>query len=348
MSAARPRLAAYAPTLVPIRPMSSDEIRSTYLEFFEERDHLRLPVRVAGPGRARSLGAVHGRRDAPAQALFPRAGAPAAPARDHMPEDVPHGRHRDHRHHHPASHVLRDARQLLVRRLLQARGGALRLGALDRRLRLPTPRTSGSRCSRATKSSGWAPTRRRSRPGSRSACRASGSSSARARRTSGRPARPGRAARARSCISTAASSSASPTTCPAATTSASWSTGTSCSCSSTRTRSTSLTPLPAKNIDTGLGLNRLALILQGKPTVFETDQFAPLIALGEELSGRRYGEDFPTDRALRVLADHGRAMTLPARRRRRALQRGPRLRAAADHAPRDPARPRARAASRAS
>jgi len=70
-----------------------------------------------------------------------------------------------------------------------------------------------------------------------------------------------------------------------------------------------LTPLPAKNIDTGLGLNRLACILQGKATVFETDQFAPLIALGEELSGRRYGDEFPTDRALRVLADHGRAMT---------------------------------------
>jgi alanyl-tRNA synthetase len=70
-----------------------------------------------------------------------------------------------------------------------------------------------------------------------------------------------------------------------------------------------LTPLPAKNIDTGLGLNRMACILQGKATVFETDQFAPLIELGEELSGRRYGEDFPTDRALRVLADHTRAMT---------------------------------------
>jgi alanyl-tRNA synthetase len=70
-----------------------------------------------------------------------------------------------------------------------------------------------------------------------------------------------------------------------------------------------LTPLPAQNIDTGLGLNRLAAILQDKDTVFETDQFAPLISLGEELSGRRYGHDFPTDRALRVLADHARSMT---------------------------------------
>ncbi len=70
-----------------------------------------------------------------------------------------------------------------------------------------------------------------------------------------------------------------------------------------------LTPLPAKNIDTGLGLNRLAAILQNKETVFETDQFAPLIALGEELSGQPYGEEFATDRALRMLADHTRAMT---------------------------------------
>jgi alanyl-tRNA synthetase len=70
-----------------------------------------------------------------------------------------------------------------------------------------------------------------------------------------------------------------------------------------------LTPLPAKNIDTGLGLNRLAAILQGKSSVFETDQFAPLISLGEDLSGTRYGQEFKTDRALRVLADHARAMT---------------------------------------
>jgi len=73
--------------------------------------------------------------------------------------------------------------------------------------------------------------------------------------------------------------------------------------------SSQLRPLPANNIDTGLGLNRMAAILQDKPSVFETDQFWPLIELGEELSGRRYGEDFATDRSLRILADHSRAMT---------------------------------------
>ncbi len=70
-----------------------------------------------------------------------------------------------------------------------------------------------------------------------------------------------------------------------------------------------LAPLPARNIDTGMGLNRMAAILQDKPSVFETDQFEPLIALGEELSGTRYGAGFEADRAMRILADHARAMT---------------------------------------
>ncbi len=70
-----------------------------------------------------------------------------------------------------------------------------------------------------------------------------------------------------------------------------------------------LTPLPASNIDTGLGLERMAAIQQGVPSVFETDLFRPLIELGEELSGRRYGEAQRIDRALRILADHSRAMT---------------------------------------
>ncbi|MGH2855073.1 MAG: alanine--tRNA ligase [Solirubrobacteraceae bacterium] len=70
-----------------------------------------------------------------------------------------------------------------------------------------------------------------------------------------------------------------------------------------------LVELPTRNIDTGLGLNRMAAILQGRESVFETDQFQPLIDLGEELSGRRYGEEPTTDRALRILADHARGMS---------------------------------------
>jgi alanyl-tRNA synthetase len=71
----------------------------------------------------------------------------------------------------------------------------------------------------------------------------------------------------------------------------------------------SLEPLPKRNIDTGLGVERLAALLQDVPSVFENDQFRPLVALGEELSGRVCGSDQATTRALRVLADHGRAMT---------------------------------------
>src|SRR4051794_34115559 len=70
-----------------------------------------------------------------------------------------------------------------------------------------------------------------------------------------------------------------------------------------------LRPLPAQNIDTGLGLNRMAAILQGTDSVFETDQFVPLIRLGEELSGKAYGTAEDADRALRILADHTRGMS---------------------------------------
>ena len=71
-----------------------------------------------------------------------------------------------------------------------------------------------------------------------------------------------------------------------------------------------LTPLPAKNIDTGLGLNRLASILQDKPSVFETDQFcAADRARGGAVRAGATGRTIATDRALRMLADHTRAMT---------------------------------------
>src|SRR5829696_3044772 len=67
-----------------------------------------------------------------------------------------------------------------------------------------------------------------------------------------------------------------------------------------------LTELPMKNIDTGMGLERMAAILQDVDSVFETDSLRPLVDLAEELSGRGYGQDGPTDRAMRILADHSR------------------------------------------
>ena len=95
----------------------------------------------------------------------------------------------------------------------------------------------------------------------------------------------------------------------AAITSASSSSGTSCSCSSTRTRSTSWRRCRPRTSTPAWGSTAWRRSFRTRRSVFETDQFAPLIALGEELSGARYGAEFPTDRALRILADHSRAMT---------------------------------------
>ena len=68
----------------------------------------------------------------------------------------------------------------------------------------------------------------------------------------------------------------------------------------------SLTDLPQRNIDTGLGLERMAVIQQGVDSVFDTDAFAPLIALAEEASGHAYGSDPKLTRAMRIIADHTR------------------------------------------
>jgi alanyl-tRNA synthetase len=68
------------------------------------------------------------------------------------------------------------------------------------------------------------------------------------------------------------------------------------------------TPLPRQNVDTGMGLERLAMVMQGQQSVYDTDLYQPIIARAAALTGTRYGEDERTDRALRVLADHSRAV----------------------------------------
>ncbi len=68
-------------------------------------------------------------------------------------------------------------------------------------------------------------------------------------------------------------------------------------------------PLPKPNIDTGMGLERTAAIMQGKRSVYETDLFAPIIARVTEIAGKSYGHDEAVDRAIRIVAEHARAVT---------------------------------------
>jgi alanyl-tRNA synthetase len=64
--------------------------------------------------------------------------------------------------------------------------------------------------------------------------------------------------------------------------------------------------LPAKNVDTGMGVERVALLLQDVANVYETDLLRPVITRAEQLSGRRYGDDPADDVRFRVIADHAR------------------------------------------
>ena len=70
----------------------------------------------------------------------------------------------------------------------------------------------------------------------------------------------------------------------------------------------SLEPLPAKNIDTGMGFERLCMVLQGKTSNYDTDVFSGMIGKIEELSGHKYHENGKTEVAMRVIADHIRAI----------------------------------------
>jgi alanyl-tRNA synthetase len=69
------------------------------------------------------------------------------------------------------------------------------------------------------------------------------------------------------------------------------------------------TPLPRPNIDTGMGLERTTMVMQGAGSVYETDLFRPIIDEVARQTGIQYGSAPETDYALRVLADHGRGMT---------------------------------------
>ena len=71
----------------------------------------------------------------------------------------------------------------------------------------------------------------------------------------------------------------------------------------------SLEPLPAKHVDTGMGFERLCMAMQGKTSNYDTDVFMPTIRFIEETSGVKYGVSEKTDIAMRVVADHIRAIS---------------------------------------
>ena len=70
-----------------------------------------------------------------------------------------------------------------------------------------------------------------------------------------------------------------------------------------------LEPLPAKNIDTGMGFERLCAVLQGKNSNYDSDVFSGMLATIGEISGHRYGESRESDVAMRVIADHIRTIS---------------------------------------
>ncbi|MDR9407842.1 MAG: alanine--tRNA ligase [Balneolaceae bacterium] len=76
-----------------------------------------------------------------------------------------------------------------------------------------------------------------------------------------------------------------------------------------RQQDSSLEKLPAQHVDTGMGFERLCAVLQGKRSNYDTDIFTPILDKISELSGKKYGDDEEVDIAMRVIADHIRAVS---------------------------------------
>ena len=323
--------------------MRTHEIRRRYLDYFTARDHVQLPSGSLVPPDWDTSVLITTAGMQPFKRYFLGIEQPPAPRATSVPEVLPHGRHRRGREHRPAPHVLRDDGQLLVRRLLQAGRGRVRLGPLD-------PRAA----SRSTPSRIWATVYEgdeRVEPDDEA--RALAGAHGRARRahraarratTSGRRGRPGRAARAPSSTTTAAREHGCgrPDCTPG------------CDCDRflefwnlvfmqyDLREDGALAPLPAQNIDTGSGLERVAMLLQGvqpssRPTRRRRDPRASSAWSGARYARRRRARRSrcacspTTRRAMTILATDGVTPSNEGRgyvlRRiiRRAVLHGPRI-----------------------
>ena len=290
--------------------MTSDEIRERFLEFFAAREHLRLPSASLVPAASDTSALLTVAGMHPLKPYFLGVERPPAPRLASCQKvfrtvdlDV----------------VGTTARHLTFFEMLgnfsigdyfKREAVALRVGALNATATASRRSRSGSPSSRATTRSASASTRRRSRRGRRSGCRASGSSPARAARTSGRPARPGRAVPARSSTSTAGLAFGRADDLPGQENARFLEFWNLVFMQYDQQPPDTLTPLPARNIDTGLGLNRMAAILQGVPIGLRDRSVPAADRAGRAASGgAATARTRRVDRSLRILADHARGMT---------------------------------------
>ena len=291
--------------------MKASDIRSSFIRYFERHGHLHLPSSSLVPEDDPTLLFVNAGMVQFKRAFVGEAERPAPRAVTSQKCLRVSGKHNDLEEvgqHGEAPHLLRDAGQLFVRRLLQARRDRLRLGIRD----------LGAR-SRAWQACGPpSTTRMKRRPpcgrGSR-AFRRSGFCGWVTRTISGRWARPGRAGRARRsttiCRPSGASRDLTPEQFNALGEADEFMEIWNLVFMQFERSAQGDTPLPAPSIDTGAGLERIAAIMQGTRTNYHTDLFLPIIAAAEETMGRRYSldpEDWNEGLPFRVLADHARAV----------------------------------------
>ena len=256
-----------------------------------------------------------GLREPPREPRRQRPEVPARRRQGHRP--------RGRRPHRPPLLVLRDDGQLLVRRLLQGRGGRLRLGVRHR--------AHGARAGAALGD------RPRGRPGARPRRGHGRDRGLEARRHPARPDRPARqgqllAGRRDGAVRAvlgdllrprrASTAAATPTAGPAATATATWSSTTSSSWSTTCGPAPSSCRCRTQNVDTGLGVERGACVLQGVGSVFDTDGFRLIMDWVERESGVAYGDSDGRDEgAPRARRPRPRDVVPDRRRRRRRRTR---------------------------